>query len=108
MVLCEVKTINVSKIEADRRNEGGVGTTQAYFDERFFNKLLSDLQMASSQMLAFSTEVGTRRIAYIVVNFDDRLHECADEYEEQIVAHLTRVSMQGVEVVLDIKPAFHS
>jgi len=45
-VLCEVKTINISEIEANRRDSGGVGTSTDNLDEGFFRKLSSDLRKA--------------------------------------------------------------
>jgi hypothetical protein len=50
----------------------------------------------------------TRRLVYVVFNFDDRLHEYADEYQKQIEAFLASASPPGVEVVLDIKSSFHA
>jgi putative transposase len=52
-VLCEVKTINVSAIEAERRAAGGAGMTVAELDQGFFRKLASDLARAKSQMDAY-------------------------------------------------------
>jgi hypothetical protein len=105
--LCEVKTINVSERETERRYLGGVGTTLADLEESFFKKLMSTIDAATSQLRAFGTDLGTRRIALVVINFDDRLHECADRYETQIDEYMTKASMPGIEVVLDIKPPFY-
>jgi hypothetical protein len=91
-VLCEVKTVNPSADEIARRNEGGVGTTRGQLEQDFFCKLSSVLRAAACQMLAFNTDEGVRRIAYLVVNFDDRLHEYAGVYESQIRSYLQSVS----------------
>jgi hypothetical protein len=107
-VLCEVKTINVSEIESERRHSGGVGRTLAHLEESFFKKLMSTIEAAASQLRAFSADAGTRRIALVVINFDDSLHEYADRYESQINEHMNTVSMPGIEVVFDIKPPFYS
>ncbi len=107
-VLCEVKTINVSDDEIERFATGGVGTTLPYLEEEFFNKLSSVIQTASSQLLAFDQGSAARRIVYVVFNFDDRLHECADEYQKQIEIYIATASIPNVEIVLDIKPPFHS
>jgi hypothetical protein len=107
-VLCEVKTINASAREVDRRRNGGVGTTLTHLEEGFFNKLMSDINTATSQMHALDADAGTRRIAYIVVNFDDNLHEYAVEYRRQIDAFIERAAIPNVEVVLDSKPPFYS
>jgi hypothetical protein len=82
--LCEVKTINISEVEADRRDNGGVGTSTDYLDEGFFRKLSSDLRKAKAQMAAYGAGQNARHIAYVIVNFDDRLHEYADRYQRQI------------------------
>lgn len=100
-VLCEVKTINRSTIEIDRINKGDAAPTLPYLPEGFFNKLSCDLKTASSQLLAFSADAGIHRIAYIVVNLDERV-ECADEYRSQIETYIANVAKPDVEVVLDI------
>ena len=107
-VLCEVKTINVSDDEANRFATGGVGTTQVYLGKQFFEKLSSVINTAASQLLTFDRDSATRRIVYVGFNFDDRLHECANDYRKQIKAFIADASLPSVEVVLDIKPPFHS
>jgi hypothetical protein len=107
-VLCEVKTINVSDDEANRLATGGVGTTLRYLERPFFNKVSSTIRTAATQLLAFDRDLSSRRIAYVVFNFDDRIHEYADEYQKQIEAFLPGVPLPDVEIVLEIKPAFHS
>jgi hypothetical protein len=104
-ILCDVKTINVSDDEARRRDEGGVGTTLAHLPEGFFKKLSSALGSASSQMRTVEGQEPTRRIAYVVVNSDDQLNECADDYRRQIEDFLTTQSLD-IEVVLDIRSSF--
>jgi hypothetical protein len=104
--LCEVKTISVSEDEADRRATGGVGTTTDQLNAGFFAKLASDLADAKAQMMAYEVNSETRKIAYVIVNFDDHLHEYADRYQLQIERYLKINSPEGLEVVLDIKPAF--
>lgn len=107
-VLCEVKTINVSDDEANRLATGGVGTTQRYLEQPFLDKLSSTIGKAATQLLAFDKDLNSRRIVYVVFNFDDRIHEYADEYQQQIGAFLATISRPDVEVVAEIKPAFHS
>jgi|SRR5665213_206666 len=106
--LCEVKTINVSELESNRRTEGGVGTTVLQLDDGFFNKLAHDIRAASAQMLAFSDDAETHRTVFIIVNFDDNLHEYGDEYQRQIDQHVANVLSPDVQVVFDIKPPFYS
>jgi hypothetical protein len=66
--LCEVKTINISEIEADRRSSGGVGSSENQLPDGFFNKLALDLALAKTQMDAYDAGPVTRRIAYVIVN----------------------------------------
>ena len=107
-VLCEVKTINVSDDETKRFATGGVGTTLPYLETDFFNKLSSVIHTAASQLLAFDRDSADRRIVYVVFNFDDRIHEYAHEYKKQIEAYVANASLPNVEVVLEVKPPFHS
>ena len=105
--LCEVKTINISEIEADRRYSGGVGSSTDQLDEGFFRKLSSDLRKAKAQMAAHSTDQDTKFIAYIIVNFDDSLHEYADRHQHQIDQYIAGDPVPGLQVVVfDIKPPF--
>jgi hypothetical protein len=106
-VLCEVKTINVSDDEANRLAGDGVGTTLPYLEQPFLDKLSSTIRTAASQLLAFDKDLASRRIVYVVFNFDDRIHEYADEYQKQIEAFLAGASLPDVKVILEIKPAFY-
>jgi hypothetical protein len=107
-VLCEVKTINMSEIEADRRYTGGVGTITDQLGEGFFGKLGSDLRKAKAQMLACCADDTTTKIAYVIVNFDDGLHEYADRYQLQIDRYVGANPVADLKVVFDIKPAFYT
>jgi hypothetical protein len=107
-VLCEVKTINVSEIEAERRAASGVGTTTDQLDAGFFRKLSSDVAVATAQMAAYDASPSAKRIIYFVINFDDRLHEYVDRYRDQIVRYVAANRSPDVEITLDIKPAFYS
>lgn len=107
-ILCEVKTINVSKDEADRVATGGVGTTIDQLAPEFFGKLTSALAQANAQMIGYEANQATKKIVYVVVNFDDRLHEYGDEYRRQIEECLRSNSVPELEVILDIKPAFYT
>jgi surface-adhesin protein E len=52
-VLCEVKTLNVSKDEIDRMKTGGVGATQSRLNDAFLNKLTTPLSAAERQMATY-------------------------------------------------------
>lgn len=105
--LCEVKTINHSEVEATRRHNGGVGAVTDRLEQGFFDKLSADLKNAKSQMLAYDTDASTRRIVYVILNFDDHLHEYFDRYREQIDEQLSSCTPDGLEVVLESKPPFY-
>ena len=101
--------MNVSEVEADRRFSGGVGTVAGSLEEGFFNKLTSDLRKAKAQMAARKAGDDVKHIAYVVVNFDDRLHEYADRYQVQIDKYIADDPVPGLEVVVfDIKPPFYT
>ena len=108
-VLCEVKTINISEIEATRRTRGGVGSTEAQVSDGFFNKVSADLRNAQKQMNVYAGSNDARKIVYIVVNFDDPHHQYADDYKEQIDAFLsTNQIISELEVQFDIKPPYYT
>lgn len=107
-VLCEVKTINISEVEAERRVSGGVGTTAFAMGEGFFRKLESDLTQAKKQMLAFDPRPTTKKVVYVIVNFDDLLHELVDIYRTEIDNYLVKKGPFDLQVILDIKPAFYA
>jgi hypothetical protein len=107
-VLCEVKTINVSEDEATRRQIGGVGTSTDRLEPGFFRKLTSDLTRAKDQMAAYRVDSATKMIAYVIINFDDLLHEYADRYEIQLNQYMAGTPVPGLEVVFDYRPAFYT
>jgi hypothetical protein len=107
-VLCDVKTINISDKEVDRRRSGGVGMSTDQLETGFLNKLKSDLEHAKAQMMAYNPGGIARKIAYVVVNYDDGLHEYADQYWPQIDQFLADNPIADLEVEFDIKPPFDS
>lgn len=106
-VLCEVKTINISAREVERRQSGGIGTSLAHVEPGFLAKLHSDIGQASAQMSSFDPDPTARRIVYVVVNFDDLLHEYAADCRAHIEAGLAATPPACVEVVLDIRPPLY-
>ena len=107
-VLCEVKTINVSDDEANRFAVGGARKTLRHLEGPFFDKLSSTIRTAATQLLTFDKDLTSRRDVYVVFNFDDRIHEYADDYQQQIETFLASASQPDVDIVFEIKPAFHS
>jgi hypothetical protein len=104
--LCEVKTINVSDVEVQRRASGGVQAISDQLDPEFFDKLRSTLTAAESQIKAYESEPATKKIAYVIVNFDDRFHEYANHYQNQIAEFTSQFAELNMEIVFNIKPAF--
>ena len=106
--LCEVKTVNVSEVEAQRRILGGVGRVSDELESGFFKKLSSDLAKAQKQLAAFDADSTAKKLAYVVINFDDSLHEYADRYREQIERYMACHPTPDLEVVFYWKPPFRS
>jgi hypothetical protein len=107
-VLCEVKTINRSKRAILAQTQMIASSVSNLLPVEFFSKLASTVRGADQQMAAFSSAPDTKRIIYLVVNFDDRLHECVSGYLVQISEKREEFMMPGLEVVLDVKPEFYS
>lgn len=105
-VLCEVKTINASEIEATRRRTGSVGHSTDHLNEQFLGKLRLTVEQAAKQMQAYNADVRARRIAYVVINFDDMLHEYADRYAPQLEEFRANYPASGPEIVLCYKGPF--
>ena len=59
-------------------------------------------------MAASSSAPDIKRIVYLVVNFDDSLHEYVDDYLVQIQQRSEEFVVPGLEIVLDVKPKFYS
>jgi hypothetical protein len=59
-------------------------------------------------MLAFDANPTTKKILYLIVNYDDRLHEYAERYQRQIADFLSVTHPADVEIVFDIKPPFYT
>lgn len=107
-VVCEVKSIQISQLEAARRASGAVGSSTPQLDAEFFNKLASDLLKARSQMYSFHGDPDARRIAFVVIDFDDSLGEYKQSYFEQIDEFLACNPVPDVEVVFyNQRTAFH-
>lgn len=105
-VLCEVKTVNISKDEAGYRASGQARGVTLTLPQGIFNKLKSDMDTATEQMCAYDATAS--RKLYCIVNFDDHLHEYADDYRAQLEAYVRNNGDESLEVVFDIKPPFYS
>jgi hypothetical protein len=103
-VLCEAKTINRS----ERAILSPAGSVSVQLSKEFFSKIASTIRRADLQMAAFSLETDIKRIVYIIVNFDDWLHEYVDDYLTQIQEREKEFVLPGLEIVVDAKPKFYS
>jgi hypothetical protein len=100
-VLCEVKTVNVSDEEAVARvSYNKLITGKVDLEKGFFTKLAKLIQKAKRQMHAYDASSSTRKIVYLVVNFDDLLGDCKIRFFAQLDRHLTENPVPGVELVL--------
>jgi hypothetical protein len=107
LILCEVKTIAVSEDEINARREGTGSYTGPGLGEGFFAKLLSDVSKARNQMEAYGGDSITRKIAYIVVDFDDALGEYKDAHYSQIDEFLAHRDLPIEVAFLNRQTPFH-
>jgi hypothetical protein len=105
--LCEVKTVNPSDDEFKSREDHAVRGIVTELPAAFFNKLRSTLQAARDQMTIYSQGADTKKIAYLVINYDDILHEYAATYSTQLAAFIASNPVPGLEVEFDIKPPYY-
>lgn len=98
-VLCEVKTINISDREVNRRAFGGIIDVTRSLNTLFFTKLDKILASAKAQLTQHNPDPSVTRIVYVVINFDDLLHEYAQDYKMQIDQHMQSHLNDSVEVV---------
>jgi hypothetical protein len=108
-VLCEVKTINQSQSEVDKRQAGRAGSTTNILDVAFFRKLDSDITNAKRQMDAYGGREKVKRIAFIVINFDEWPGQYKSDYFAQIDEHLRSDQNRGIDIVFyNQRTAFHA
>jgi hypothetical protein len=105
-VLCEVKTIHISEKEKDFRKGGKVNTMTSYkLKCGFFKKLRKDQIIAENQLKEYDRTITTRRIVYVVINFDDWIGDGREEYFKQIQQFLSADPISGIEIVCCAKTA---
>jgi hypothetical protein len=96
-VLCEVKTLNISEEESDRRSGLGAGEVLSFLPDGFLNKLRSAIDKAHNQCLSLNLDA--RHIVYININFDDLLAEYKGNYYKQIDQYLEDYPITDIEIV---------
>jgi hypothetical protein len=111
-VLCEVKTINPSQDEMDKRLSGRAGLTTNVLDEGFFKKFNSSVLEAKDQMRTYDDQDDVRRIVFFVITFDEPHGEYKIDYFAQIDRYLASDLASDLVSDLDIvfynqRTAFH-
>ena len=107
-VLCEVKTINPSDDEAKARGQMITRAIQGRLPAPFFAKLTNALKTADAQMSSYRPNAGIRKIVYVILNFDDNLHEYVENYLVQLRDFYASAELPNVEIIFDVKPKFYS
>jgi hypothetical protein len=112
-ILCEVKTINPSDLEAGARSavaHGQIvaGSTQGSLPDAFFRKLTATLEAAEAQMKSCCSDGTPRRVVYVILNFDDLLNQYVEGYLGQLQSFVTAATLPKVEIVFDVKPKYYS
>lgn len=107
-ILCEVKTINPSDDEAKARGQTIARSVQGDLPEAFFAKLSSTLKKADTQMDVYCRDGASRKFVYVILNFDDNLHEYVGHYMVQIRDFCRENKLPCVEIIFDVKPEFYS
>ena len=103
-LLCEVKTINVSQDEADRRDrihrgEIFVTSVPTNVTTGMLNKVSSTIVDAIEQLDHEDPGRTVRRIVFTVLNFDDWVGDYQTQYIAQLDAHLAANPIEGAELV---------
>lgn len=103
-VLCEVKTLNVSQDEAEKRQRIGKGeivasSTSIHVGGGFLGKLTATLEHAVEQLDGRDPERKAQRMIFTVVHFDDWVGDYQPEYFAEMDEHLLRNRVAGAELV---------
>ena len=103
-VICEVKTINISQGEADRRDRVHHGEVRAvkvpvHITPQLLQKVSSTLEYAIEQLDHEDPQRTARRIVFTVLHFDDSVGDYQEEYIADIDAHLLVNPVAGAELV---------
>lgn len=98
-VLCEVKTINISDVEAEARQKPGiVRDVKHQLAEGFLKKLDSDIARAKKQLQDYAPGPGTPQVIYLNICFDDWTGFYKEDYIRQI-RERTSSHPPGIEIV---------
>jgi hypothetical protein len=101
LVMCEVKTINLSDVEVEaRHNQSTVRGVGSGLSERFFRKLDLDIDVALAQLRSHDLRDRAQYVIYINIDFDDWVPAYHDEFIDEIRRHLLHRT-HGVTVVVN-------
>lgn len=107
-VVCEVKTLNASQAEIERRQLGGVGSGTNVLAVPFFKKLDRTVEKAQSQMLSYAGS-NSKHVVFFIPSFDDILGEYKADYFNQIDKHLGSSAYADAKLVFyNQRTAFHN
>ena len=103
-LLCEVKTINVSKDEAERRERiarGDIFVTKVSNEvtAEMLQKVRATLEHGITQLDGEDPERRARRIVFTILTFDDWVGDYQTEDIAQLDAHLLAQPVTGAELV---------
>ena len=98
-VLCEVKTIHISKDEATCRQTQQGRSISNGLNAGFLKKFHDDLHKANDQIESYDGAADVKRIAFFVINFDDAFAEYKTEYFAQLDQYLAAHPISGIDIV---------
>ncbi len=98
-VLCEVKTINVSKGLVDARINLTVMEAKNRLDEGMTNKLESTISKAASQLNSYSESLDTEKYIYLVITYDDDI-DYREELNIQTRDVFNTMKLVGINLVI--------
>ena len=106
-VFCEVKTINISDDEAEKRSRGhgddSFSRRSQDVSEGFLRKLSDKLAEAVVQLDAADSKRQARRMIFTMLHFDDWWGNHQARYIAQIDAHLLQHPVDGAELVFCLR-----
>lgn len=107
-VLCEVKTINASDAELSARQHMLAREICTNLPSTFLEKIVDTLYKANVQMDSYLGGGVARKFLYVIINFDDILHEYIYDHMKQIMEFFDGINLPQIDMVFDIKPQFYS
>ncbi len=88
-IYCEVKTINISESEIEKRKKPKLRRCSYDLPDEFFNKLSKVIQSAELQFF----EKSEKNIIYIIINFDEISFDPQEKFFEDIECFLKKVDV---------------